>query len=92
MALMSKKANAVDPAHFRPIIVSSLLVRTLHKALAIRLKRKPLDRRQRAFRDTDGCTDKTMLLGMVIKYHWRKFKTMYMAMVDMAKVFDSVSH
>ena len=33
-----------------------------------------------------------MLSDMVIKYHRRKFKSMYMAMVDIAKPFDLVSH
>ena len=29
---------------------------------------------------------------MAIKYHWKKLKSMFMAMIDMAKAFDSVSH
>ena len=48
--LRPKQANAVDPAHFHPVAVSSLLVRTIHdEALARRFKIVPLNRRQRTF-------------------------------------------
>lgn len=33
-----------------------------------------------------------MLLDVDIKYHRRKLKTMYMAMIDVPKAFESVSH
>lgn len=90
--LIPKKKGAVDPGDFRPITVSSVLVRTFHKILANRLKVSvPLDDRQRAFRETDGCSDNVMLLDMTLKYHQKKHRSVYVAILDMAKAFDSVT-
>ena len=47
--LIPKKKEASEPGEFRPITVSSVLLRTFHKILANRLKGVKLDERQRAF-------------------------------------------
>lgn len=89
--LIPKVKNATKPGEFRPITVSSVLVRTLHKVLANRLKRVEIDKRQKAFRECDGCAENTILLDLALKYHWSKHKKMSMAILDMAKAFDSVT-
>lgn len=88
---LPKKEESNEPGDFRPITISSVIVRTFHKVLANRLKCISLDERQRGFRDTDGCSDNTMLLDMVLRYHRSKFKSMFMASIDMRKAFDSVT-
>lgn len=91
--LIPKKSNAHSPSDFRPITVSSVLTRTLHKVLAGRMARLiHLDQRQRAFRPTDGCSDNIFLLDLLLRYHHRHHKSLYIASLDIAKAFDSVSH
>lgn len=91
--LIPKKSNAHEPSDFRPITVSSVLLRTLHKVLATRMARLvQLAQRQRAFRPTDGCSDNVFLLDLILRYHHRHHKPLFVASLDMAKAFDSVSH
>lgn len=91
--LIPKKANAQAPSDFRPITVSSVLIRTLHKVLATRIARSiHLDQRQRAFRPTDGCSDNVFLLDLILRHHHQRHKALFLASLDIAKAFDSVSH
>lgn len=91
--LIPKKTNARLPSDFRPVTVSSVLIRPLHKVLATRMARLiHLDQRQRAFRPTDGCSDNVFLLDMILRYHHRYHKPLLVASLDIAKAFDSVSH
>lgn len=89
--LLPKKPGAKAPGEFRPITVTSVLIRTFHKVLAERLKVVPLDPRQRGFRESDGCAENVMLLDMTIRYHHERRRKMSLALLDMAKAFDSVS-
>lgn len=91
--LIPKKSQAKMPGDFRPITVSSVLIRTLHKVLATRIaKRVTLDQRQRAFRPTDGCSDGVFLLDLLLRHHHKNHKPLFVASLDIAKAFDSVSH
>lgn len=88
---LPKKKGVKTPGEFRPITMTSVLVRTFHKVLAERLKVIPLDSRQRGFREADGCAENVMLLDMTLKYHQEKRRKMFLAILDMAKAFDSVA-
>lgn len=91
--LIPKKSGVNKPADFRPITVSSVIIRTLHKVLATRMSRQiQFDQRQRAFRPTDGCSDNVFLLDLILRYHHKQHKSLYVASLDIAKAFDSVSH
>lgn len=91
--LIAKKSGASSPGDFRPITVSSVFIRTLHKVLSSRMaKLVHLDPRQRAFRPTDGCSDNIFLLDLLLRYHHKHHKPLFMASLDIAKAFDSVSH
>lgn len=91
--LIPKKFGATLPSDFRPITISSVLIRAFHKVLASRLSQALVfDQRQRAFRPTDGCSDNTFLLDLVLRYHHNKHKHLYVASLDIAKAFDSVAH
>lgn len=75
--LIPKKSNAKEPGDFRPITVSSAIIRTLHKIFALRLRKSvALDERQRAFRPTDGCSDNIFLLDLALRYHFQKHKSL----------------
>ena len=76
ITLISIKSKAREPAYFRPITISSVWIRTLHKILAGRLARKiELDQRQRAFRQTDRCSDNIFLLDLMLRMHHLRKKT-----------------
>lgn len=65
--LIPKKHDACLPEEFRPITVSSVLVRTFHKVLVNRLQKHiKLNERQKAFRDIDGCAENILLLNMAL--------------------------
>lgn len=55
-----------NPGDFRPISVSSVLLRVYHRILASPLQNAvPMDVRQRAFMPVDGCCENIMLLSSV---------------------------
>lgn len=76
-------------SNYRPI--TSVAVRTLHRILANRLKVIKIDPRQRGLDEADVCADNTLLLDNILRYHREKFKTIYLASIDMRKAFDSVT-
>jgi len=91
--LIPKKDDASSPDEFRPITISSNLTRTFHKILANRLSRSvQLDSRQKAFRPIDGCSENVFLMDFALRYCRQNFKPLFMASLDVAKAFDSVTH
>lgn len=91
--LIPKKDNATEPGEYRPITVSSVITRTYHKVLASRiLSAVDLDQRQKAFVPVDGCAENTFRFDMLLRHHRQTFKPLYLASVDIAKAFDSVTH
>lgn len=91
--LIPKKDGASEPGDFRPITVSSVIARTFHKVLANRLSRLvDIDERQRAFRPVDGCSENIFLMDFALRSHRQSFKPLFMASLDVAKAFDSVTH
>lgn len=90
-SMIPKVADPKGPGDYRPIAVTSVLVRCFHRILANRLSSFEFDNRQRAFRKTDGCTDNTVLVDFIQRYHHTKYRKMFLANLDMAKAFDSVS-
>lgn len=91
--MIPKKSGIVEPKDFRPITVSSVLIRTYHKVLANRLQATiEIDHRQRAFRDFDGVAGSTFLLDTIIRHQRQTFKPLFMAFIDVAKAFDTVTH
>lgn len=90
---LPKKADAKNPGDFRPITIPSVIVRGLHKILTKRIKKLlDIDVRQRAFRNMDGCADNTFLLDTFLRYHRKRFRSLYVASLDVSEAFDSVSH
>uniref|UniRef100_A0A6M2DU98 Putative reverse transcriptase n=1 Tax=Xenopsylla cheopis TaxID=163159 RepID=A0A6M2DU98_XENCH len=91
--LIPKKAGAALPGDFRPITVSSLITRTFHKVLAKRLMiGVKIDGRQKGFQPVDGCAENTLLLDQILRHQRQNFKQAFIASIDVAKAFDSVSH
>jgi hypothetical protein len=86
-----KKGGTGRPSDFRPISVTSVVVRHLHKVLAERLHKLHLsDIRQRAF--DDGCSELTSILASAIHNARSQLQALHFVSLDVAKAFDSVSH
>ena len=78
--------------NWRPITLSSVFVRLLHRILAARLSLVvKLNPRQRAFIPVDGCFENTTILNTLIKRAKRSLKELNIIGIDIAKAFDSVS-
>lgn len=91
--LTPKKINTKEPGDFRPLSISSVLLRCLHKILArIVDKLIPINDKQTAFRPVDGCSINTYLVDMALRYHRTNQKSLYVATTDIAKAYDSITH
>ncbi|CAB0037417.1 unnamed protein product [Trichogramma brassicae] len=86
-----KKDGSSLPSEFRPISVSSVVVRHLHKVFASRIMRANLvDERQRGM--YDGCAENITVLSTILRDAKSSLKELHVASLDVAKAFDSVSH
>ncbi|KAL1476778.1 hypothetical protein MTO96_036247 [Rhipicephalus appendiculatus] len=88
-----KVPGASTASLHRPITVSHVLTRLLHKVFVRRLMASvKLDYRQRAFIPADGCAENLLLLQTLIDEAKHKLRHLAMASVDVAKAFDRVAH
>ena len=79
--------------NWRPITVSSVILRLFHRILAERiLKAVVLNANQRAFIPADGCFENVKSLDTVIKKAKREKRMLNIIGIDISKAFDSVSH
>ncbi|KAI4473651.1 hypothetical protein M0804_015255, partial [Polistes exclamans] len=87
---LPKKHGAKTAAEFRPISIASVVVRQMHKILAIRLRSADLiDVRQRCMED--GCTENISILASLLDDAKRRLRELHIVSLDCAKAFDSVS-
>lgn len=90
--LLPKKGDMTKVGNWRPVTVSSLLLRLIHKIIAARItKHVPLHHSQRGFTPQDGIMANTQLLQALIQEQRRKGKSLYLVSIDLAKAFDKVS-
>lgn len=88
-----KKDKASEPRDYRPISVSSVLLRLFNNILANRLlKVAPLDPRQRGFLPVDGVCENIMLAEGLIDMAHREKRSIFMANLDMSNAYGSVNH
>lgn len=92
VVFIPKTTRPANPGDYRPISVSSVLLRVYHRILACRLQDAvPMDVRQRAFMPVDGCCENITLLSSIIAEGKRKCRSAYIATLDLRKAFDTVS-
>lgn len=88
-----KTEGSDDPRDYRPITVTSVLLRQFHKILAGRLAvAHQWDARQRAFLAVDGCADNLTALQSIIHQARSHLRELHLASVDVSKAFDHVVH
>lgn len=79
--------------HWRPITLSSLILRIFTRILSNRLEMAcPPHPRQRGFIESPGCSENLTVIDGLIKLAKRKRRPLAGAFVDMAKAFDTVPH
>ena len=82
-----------SPAEYRPISVTSVATRQLHKVLASRLSSMDLgDMRQRGFTKVDGVAENVIILDAVLAAARSSLRELHVVSLDVRKAFDSVSH
>ena len=91
--LIPKVNSSSQPGEFRPITVTSLLLRTFNKIIAARLmKAAPLPPRQKGFAPEEGVAANLLLIQELIQEHTKSNESLCLAFIDFKKAFDSVGH
>lgn len=91
--MLPKVSGAGAPNEFRPITISSSVVRCSHRILGQRMEMHlPLSLCQKDFRSRDGIADAVWFTQTVIKHHQDILCPLNIAFMDVKKAFDSVSH
>lgn len=91
--LIPKEPGTNDPAQFRPISISSIVLRHTHRIIATRITKMNLfDVRQRAFISADGIAESTAVISSIMHDSRHKRRQLHIAFLDIRKAFDSVRH
>ena len=91
--LLHKKNDRTDPRNWRPITISSIIVRIFHKILAERLRNAvDLAEEQRGFCSIDGTMINSVLLETFFRESRQTLSNHYVASIDVQAAFDSVHH
>lgn len=87
-----KIANAMAPSDFRPITITSVILRVFHRILARRIiSHLNFNSRQRAFLPMDGCAENITILQSALHEARHHLRPMYLASIDLKKAFDRVT-
>lgn len=82
-----------SPDKFRPIGITSVITRQLHRIFAKRLRAfRGYDDRQKAFCNVDGVAENLLLLKAIMDDSQRERNELHIVSIDIRKAFDSVSH
>ena len=93
--LIFKSGDPLDPANYRPITVSSVIVKLFTKIYGVRLSRAfenngILDDTQIGFRPNRGTADAILMINSIIAKYKKKKRPLHMAFVDLTKAYDKV--
>ncbi|KAF8565300.1 hypothetical protein P879_09373 [Paragonimus westermani] len=93
LTFVPKVEESVTPADYRPIAVSSVLQRVLHKILDKRVRDTiKFSSLQVAFQKKDGCLEASTLLHTMLRTVHDEAKPISVTFLDVSKAFHSVSH
>lgn len=91
--LIPKKRGTLGPGDFRPLSISSVVIRQLHKIFASRFRNMyKFDQRQKAFIECDGTMENLSILSALLADARSRRREIHIATLDVRKAFDSVSH
>lgn len=89
-----KTKNPSNAGEFRPISITSVIQRQLHRIFVKRLSAvRKFDDRQVAFRNgVDGVSNNLATLRTIIEYRRRERRDLHLVSLNLKKAFDNVSH
>lgn len=91
--LYLKKSDTSNPASLRPISISSNLTRQFHKLICNKLiKKLNLSPTQYGFQKIDGVAKGIDKLQAILREVQDKLKPIFLAVLDIQKAFDAISH
>lgn len=91
--LLPKSDSPRTPGEYRPITVTSVVTRGLHKILAKRLAdRMPTSARQKGFKAEEGVSANILILKNLLSQAKKEQKSLFLAYIDFKKAFDSIGH
>ena len=91
--LIPKADDPKSASEFRPITISSFLVRLHHKIIAKQCSSAfELHPAQHAIRKGDGCAENVTLLDTILRDATQNLQPLRLAVLDVSKAFDSVNH
>lgn len=84
--------NLTDPDNWRPITISSILLRLMNKVMGERLNTITINATQMGFQKLDGCLSNNLTLDASIKHLRKNIKPYNLVALDLRKAFDTISH
>lgn len=91
--LIPKGIGKITAGNTRPLSITSVAVRHLHKILANRFKKvHNFSDCQKAFIDVDGTQENLSILNTILAEARKARRTVHIATLDLRKAFDSVTH
>lgn len=91
--LIHKEGDRENPVNWRPLTISSSLMRLFHRILASKIRAfVTMNASQRGFRDIDGTMANCLILEEYMKSRRLQGKSHAVLTVDISKAFDTVSH
>ena len=90
--LIPKSGELRSVHNWRPITISSVLLRVCNKVLGKRLGAIPINANQRGFRSVDGCLANNLILSAIIHEHRKRAAPYHIMTLDLSKAFDTVGH
>lgn len=91
--LIPKGSGNISAGNTRPLSITSVVVRQLHKIFAKRFKTlHDFDPCQRAFIDCDGTVENLSIISTILSDARMSRREVHIATLDLRKAFDSVSH
>lgn len=90
---IAKSPGANSPSEFRPISITSVIQRQLHRILAVRLNEvSPSNEQQVAFKNVDGISKNIGVLRTLLDHSKANRQDLHIISMDLQKAFDSVNH
>lgn len=91
--LIPKGTGCISPGDTRPLSITSVVVRQLHRILARRFRcLHEFSDNQRAFIDCDGTLENLSIVSTILADARTSRKEVHLATLDLRKAFDSVTH
>ena len=94
--LIFKSGDHLEPGNYRPITVSSVLIKLFTKIYGARLSKvlednNVLEDNQIGFRPGRGTADAILMINTIINKYKNKKKPLHMAFLDLTKAYDRVN-